>query len=210
LKPDKEIVFEEFTLLGKEYPKAKIALNYKNVLELLIATILSAQTTDVAVNKVTPLLFSKYKTPEDYSHANPDDIENIIRTIGFYHTKAKNVIGIGTMLSEKFGGEVPNTLNELTQLPGVGRKSANVVLGNYFGIPGITVDTHVSRLSKRIGWTKETDPYKIELDLQKLFPKKYWVSLSHRLIHHGRNICKARKPDCKHCIIDHLCLKIGV
>ncbi len=192
-------------LLCKKYPEAHCELNYCNGYELLVAVILSAQTTDVQVNKITPELFRKFPTPKDLAKADLDEIKALIRPSGYYNAKAKNIQACAQVISTKFDGKVPHTLEELTTLPGVGRKTANVLLGEYHHLPAWTVDTHVQRLSKRLGLSNQTDPYKIELDLQKLFPGKDWSKLSITLIWHGRRQCFARNPDCWHCPIAHLC-----
>lgn len=196
--------------LANLYPDAECALAFTNPLELLIATILSAQCTDKRVNMVTPALFKRYRTAKDYAKAKPAELENLIRTTGFFRSKAKNIQACCTLLVAKHDGEVPRTLEELVKLPGVGRKTANVVLGNVYGIPGITVDTHVGRLSRRLGLTKHTDPVKVEHALMKLVPQEQWTSFSHELILHGRNVCDARKPNCVRCTLNPLCPKIGV
>ncbi|HYR22084.1 MAG TPA: endonuclease III [Chthoniobacterales bacterium] len=190
----------------KVYPDAHTELNFKTPLELLIATILSAQCTDKRVNMVTPALFKKYRTAKDYADAPPGELENAIRSTGFFNSKAKSIRGATATIAKKFGGQVPNSMEELRELPGVGRKTANVVLGNAFGInEGIVVDTHVIRLSQRLGLTKQKDPEKIEQDLMKLVPKEYWAVWSHWLIWHGRRRCFARKPDCANCEVLKLC-----
>ena len=192
--------------LRKVYPTAHCELDFGTPLQLLIATILSAQCTDKRVNIVTPGLFKKYKTAKALAESKPEELEEIIRTTGFYRSKAKSVRGTATAIMEKHGGEVPQTMDELTALRGVGRKTANVVLGNAFGKnEGIVVDTHVSRLSQRLGLTKQTDPVKIERDLMKLIPRDDWANFSHWLIWHGRRRCFARKPDCAGCEIQKLC-----
>ncbi len=196
--------------LAKLYPDAKCALDYRNPLELLIATILSAQCTDVRVNMVTPALFARYRTAKDYAQADPGELEAMIQSTGFYRNKARNIIACCKQLVEKQDGEVPDTLEELVPLPGVGRKTANVVLGNAFDVPGITVDTHVGRLSRRLGLTTEDDPVKVEHDLMELVPKKDWTMFSHRLIFHGRQVCFARKPNCDGCTLKALCPRVGV
>ncbi len=173
------------------YPDAHTELNFTTPLELLVATILSAQTTDHGVNMVTPVLFSRYRTAADYASANREDLEKIIKSTGFFRAKTTALIGLGQALCDRFGGEVPNRMRDLVTLPGVGRKTANVVLGNAFGIPGITVDTHFARLSRRFGWTTETDPVKIESEVGRAVPRKEWTMLSHRLIWHGRRVCQA-------------------
>ena len=192
-------------ILKKAYPEAKTALKFVNPLELLIATILSAQCTDVQVNAVTKDLFKKYKSPKDWVKADLKQIESDIRSTGFYHNKAFNIKGACTRIVEQFGGKVPGTMAELVELPGVGRKTANVVLGNAFGTPAIACDTHVIRLSRRLGLSENSDPVKLEFDLAEIVPKKNWTVFSHVLILHGRNICKARKPDCENCPISKYC-----
>jgi len=194
-----------FEILKKSYPDAKIEIAYKNPFQLLIATILSAQCTDAQVNKVTPALFKKYETPNDFAKANRTTLESLIRSTGFYKNKAASLQNCSAKLVSVFGGKVPQTMEELTSLPGVGRKTANVVLGGYFGIPGIVVDTHVSRVSQRLVLTKNTNADKIEFDLQKLFPEKDWIKLSLVLMFHGRRCCFARKPNCPTCPVNVLC-----
>jgi endonuclease-3 len=192
--------------LEREYPEAGIALKHKNPFELLIATILSAQSTDVQINKITKNLFKKYKEPIDFAKAPLSEIERDIRSSGFYRNKAKNIQNSCRILIEDFNFEVPSTMKELTMLPGVARKTANIVLSGGFGITcGIPVDTHVKRLSGRLGLTKSTDPVKIESDLMKLVPKEQWFHISNLLIWHGRNICDARKPLHDKCVLYHLC-----
>ena len=194
-----------------QYPDANCALHHSNALELLVATILSAQCTDERVNKVTPELFAKYKTANDYAKASVSDIEQFIKSTNFYKNKAKSLKGMGEVLSKKFGGEVPKDLDHLVELPGVGRKTANVVLGNAFGIAsGIVVDTHVMRLSQRLGLSRQKTPEKIEQDLLKIVPQKYWVQFSHWLITHGRAVCTARSPKCDECFLQSNCPKTGV
>jgi endonuclease-3 len=192
-------------LLRRQYPDAKCALHHQNPLELLVATILSAQCTDSRVNIVTKDLFKKYRSAEDYAQAGVEELEQDIKSIGFYRNKAKSIKGCCRELIERLGGEVPARLEDLVTLPGVGRKTANVVLGTAFNIPGMVVDTHVKRLSLRIGLTKNEDPDKIEPDLMKLVPPKDWIVFSHLLIFHGRQICKAPKPLCDRCVIRELC-----
>jgi endonuclease-3 len=188
------------------YPGAHCELDFKNPLQLLIATILSAQCTDKRVNMVTPALFKKYRTAADYAKAAPAELENAIKSTGFFRNKAKSIRAATLTIAEKFNGRVPETMDELRELPGVGRKTANVVLGNAFGKnDGIVVDTHVVRLSQRLGLTKRTDPEKIERDLMKLVPREHWTNWSHWLIWHGRRRCYARKPDCANCEIFRLC-----
>jgi endonuclease-3 len=196
-----ERVKKIWPLLKSTYPDAKIALNFGNPLELLIATILSAQCTDVRVNIVTKDLFRKYRSAADWAKAPLAQIENDIRSTGFYHNKAVNIKAACRRIVEEHGGKVPQTMEELTALPGVGRKTANVVLGNAFGIPGIACDTHVIRLSRRLGLSENSDPVKLEHDLAEIVPKDRWTQFSHLLIFHGRNLCQARKPDCPTCPI---------
>ncbi len=196
----------ELTLL---YPVVHTELNFGSPLELLVATILSAQTTDKRVNLVTPTLFARYPTAADYAAADRDELEKIIQSTGFYHNKATSLIGLGQGLCERFGGEVPRRMKDLVTLPGVGRKTANVVLGNAFGIPGLTVDTHFGRLVRRFGWTTNTDPEKVEEDVAALFPRKEWTMLSHRLIWHGRRVCHSQRPACGACELARLCPSYG-
>jgi endonuclease III len=192
--------------LRKTYPNVVCALTHHNAFELTIATILSAQSTDVGVNKVTPELFRMYPTPKKLAEAPVLEVERIIRTTGFFHNKAKNIQGAARVLVERFGGEVPQTMEEMLELPGVARKTANVVLGSWFGIPsGVVVDTHVLRLSKRLELTRNDEPVKVEQDLMKVIPKDRWIQFSHELIHHGRQVCVARKPKCVDCSLEHLC-----
>jgi endonuclease-3 len=192
--------------LPRIYPDAHCELDFTNPLELLVATMLSAQCTDVQVNKTTPEIFRKYRTARDYAEADPAAFKHDLRAIGLFRAKAKNIRAAGAILAEKHGGEVPRTMEELVALPGVGRKTANVVLGNAFGINvGVVVDTHVARLSGRLGLTRETDPKKIEPALMKLVPQMDWTLFSHWLIFHGRRVCKALRPDCPNCGIAHLC-----
>lgn len=197
--------------LKKAYPDATIALDFTNPLELLVATILSAQCTDVRVNQVTPALFGKYRTAADYAGADPARFEDEIRSTGFFRNKTKSILGACRRIEEEFDGKVPDTMEDLLTLPGVARKTANVVLGNAFGIAsGVVVDTHVQRLARRIGLTRETQPEKIEQDLMALFPKKEWIDLGHRLIAHGRTVCAAKSPRCDGCPLEDLCPRIGV
>jgi len=191
--------------LDEAYPGATCALNYQTPLQLLIATILSAQCTDERVNKVTPSLFQKYKTAKDFAEADLETLQEEIRPTGFYKNKAKAIQACCRKIVDEFGGEVPSTLEEMITLPGVGRKTANLVLGETRHIPGIVVDTHVRRLAKRLGLTKHDDPEKIEQDLMRLIPKERWTLFSHQLIHHGRQVCKARKPACDRCVLKDLC-----
>ncbi len=201
----KERVKKIIQKLKKEYPGAKTPLTHKNPLQLLIATILSAQCTDERVNKVTPALFEKYKTAKDFAAARPAELEKLIHSTGFYKNKTKSIIGCCKGLVESHTGKVPEKLDELVKLPGVGRKTANVVLGACFDIPGIVVDTHVIRLSNLLGLTKNSNPVKIESDLMEIVPKKDWNALSLLLIFHGRNICIARRPKCCDCLINSYC-----
>ena len=191
--------------LAKAYPDAQCALDFSNPLELLFATILSAQCTDKRVNRVTPALFSRYKTAADYAAADPEEMEEIIRTTGFYKNKGKNIRAAAKIIAEKFNGKVPDRQEDLVELPGVGRKTANVVLGSAYGVPGLTVDTHMIRLNNRLRLTKNQDPVKIEFDLMKLVPRQLWTHYSHWIIHHGRQRCYARNPDCEHCEVQDLC-----
>jgi len=192
--------------LRDTYPDAQCALSHRNAFELLCATILSAQCTDARVNMVTPILFGRYPTPQALAAARPEDVERIIMSTGFFRNKTRSLIGMAQALVAEHGGEVPRTMEELRVLPGVGRKTANVILGNAFGInEGITVDTHVARLSKLLGLTRHEDPAKIEQDLMPLFPRDDWALLSHLLIFHGRQVCIARRPRCRDCVLADLC-----
>ncbi|MEU7100412.1 endonuclease III [Streptomyces longwoodensis] len=195
--------------LAEVYPYAHPELDFESPFQLIVATVLSAQTTDLRVNQTTPALFAKYPTPEDLAAADPEEVEEILRPTGFFRAKTKSVIGLSKALVEDFGGEVPGRLEDLVKLPGVGRKTAFVVLGNAFGRPGITVDTHFQRLVRRFRWTDETDPDKIEAAIGALFPKSDWTDLSHHVIWHGRRICHARKPACGACPIAPLCPAYG-
>jgi len=192
-------------ILEKLYPGARTALNFRNPLELLIATILSAQCTDVRVNMVTKDLFKKYKSASNWVKADIKDIELDIKSTGFYHNKAISIKGACTTIIERFDGKVPDIMDELLKLPGVGRKTANVVLGNAFGRPAIACDTHVIRLSRRLGLSENSDAVKLEFDLAEIVPKRRWTLFSHLLIFHGRNVCSARKPDCENCRIAEFC-----
>ena len=192
--------------LQRLYPDAKISLNFSNPLELLVATQLSAQSTDERVNIVTADLFKKYRSVEDYATVSQEELEKDIKSTGFYHSKAKNLRAAAQRILTSYGGEVPRTMEALVTLPGVGRKTANVVLGSAFGVvEGIVVDTHVGRLARRFGWTTNEDPVKVEQDLMRIIPRKDWLDLSHMLIYHGRAICLARKPLCAECALVHLC-----
>jgi endonuclease-3 len=196
-------------VLTETYPDAHCELDFTTPLELLVATILSAQTTDVTVNKVTPTLFAKYPTAQAYAEADRDEMESILKPTGFFRAKTNSVIKLGQALVDDYDGVVPAKLEELVKLPGTGRKTANVVLGNAFGVPGITVDTHFGRLVRRFGWTTEEDPVKVEHIIGELFPKKDWTMLSHRLIFHGRRRCHAKKPACGACPIAQWCPSFG-
>ncbi len=197
--------------LIKEYPDAHCALVHANAFELLIATILSAQCTDERVNVVTANLFRKYRNPQDYLEVSPEELERDIHSTGFFRNKAKNIRGACEKITKDFGGEIPRSMEELLTLNGVARKTANVVLGNAFGIAsGVVVDTHVSRLSNRLGLTEQTVPEKIEKDLQQIVPEKDWIMFPHWLISHGRKICQARKPKCPECVLNDICPKVGV
>ncbi len=199
-----------YRILTKEYPDAKCELDFNSPLELLVATVLSAQCTDIRVNAVTPVLFNRFPTLETLAAAKLSEVEKIIYSTGFFRSKAKNIKELANKILNDFGGEVPNDLAKLTTLPGVGRKTANVVLGNAFGIPGLTVDTHFGRLSRRFGWSTATDPVKVENDVAKLIPEKEWTLLSHKLIWHGRRICHSRKPECGICPLAKLCPSAGI
>ncbi|NBE49867.1 endonuclease III [Streptomyces sp. YC537] len=195
--------------LAEVYPYAHPELDFENPFQLLVATVLSAQTTDLRVNQTTPRLFAAYPTPEDLAAANPEEVEELIRPTGFFRAKTKSIMGLAAALRDRHGGEVPGRLEDLVKLPGVGRKTANVVLGNAFGVPGITVDTHFGRLVRRWKWTDSDDPEKIEALVCDIFPKSDWTMLSHRIIFHGRRICHARRPACGACPIAHLCPSYG-
>lgn len=197
--------------LAKSYASAECALKHNNPFQLLVATILSAQCTDERVNKVTPALFAKYPTPAALAAARQADLEAIIQSTGFFRAKANNLRGMAQALVTRFGGELPRTLDELTSLPGVGRKTANVVLGTAFGLPtGVVVDTHVKRITRLLGLTKHTNVAKIEQDLMALLPRSEWINFSHRLIHHGRQVCTARHPKCTECSLLKLCPRVGL
>jgi endonuclease-3 len=192
--------------LQREYPDAHCELDHTNPFQLLAATILSAQCTDRRVNMVTPALFKRYMTAQALAKAKQEDVEELIRTTGFFRSKAKNLIGMAAALVDRFHGEVPRSIGELVTIPGVGRKTANVILGNAFGIAeGVVVDTHIGRLSRRLGLTKATDPVKVEQELIPLFPKEHWTLLAHLLIFHGRRVCYARRPQCEHCVLNDIC-----
>jgi endonuclease III len=196
-------------ILAETYPDAHTELDFTTPLELVVATILSAQSTDVGVNKVTPALFARYPKAADYAAADRAELEEMIHSTGFFRAKTNSLIGLGQALVERYGGEVPGRLEDLVTLPGIGRKTANVVLGNAFGVPGITVDTHFGRLARRFGWTTLTDPVKVEHAVGALFPKRDWTMLSHHLIFHGRRVCHARTPACGACPLARLCPAYG-
>ena len=205
-KPTVEYARQIYRRLIEHYPDAHCALDFKSPFQLLVATILSAQCTDKRVNMVTPALFKKYKTPKAMSEANPEELEEMIKSTGFFRNKTKSLLGMSDAVAERHGGKVPDTMEDLVKLPGVGRKTANVVLGNaYDKNEGVVVDTHVGRVSKRLGLTRQTDPVKIEQDLMKLFPNDRWTMLSHLLIEHGRRICEARRPKCESCFLSDIC-----
>lgn len=197
-------------MLATLYPEAHCALKHENALELLIATILSAQCTDVQVNKITPTLFALYPDAPSFANAKLPELRRAIKSIGFFRAKARNIVRCCKTLVEKHGGQVPGSMEELVALQGVGRKTANVILGNAFEVPGIVVDTHVGRLSRRMGLTTHTDPVKVERDLMELIPKKAWTMFSHRMIFHGRRVCHARRPRCESCTLANVCPRVGV
>jgi endonuclease III len=195
--------------LGETYPDARCELDFTTPLELLVATILSAQCTDQRVNSVTPALFRRYPDPAAYAGGDRAELEALIAPTGFFRQKATTLQAVGRRLCDDFGGQVPGRLEDLVTLPGVGRKTANVVLGDAFGVPGITVDTHLGRLARRFGWTEQTDPEKVEAELMVLFPKKDWTTMSHRVIWHGRRRCHARRPACGACPVARWCPAFG-
>lgn len=199
-----------YRVLTKTYPEIRCELDFKNPLQLVVAVVLSAQCTDKRVNQITPPLFKKYKTAKDYAKAPLPEIEEYIYSAGFYHAKARHLKGLGRKLVEEFNGKVPDTLEELITLPGVGRKTANVVLGHAFDTPGITVDTHFGRLSRRFNWTTSMDPVKVEHEVGVLIPQKEWTNLSQRMIWHGRRICHSRKPACGACPVAKICPSVGI
>ena len=196
-------------ILAQTYPDAHCELDFTTPLELLVATILSAQCTDARVNQVTPAVFATFRTAEDYAGADREKLESMIQSTGFFRAKTNSLIGLGRALVERFDGEVPARLDQLVTLPGVGRKTANVVLGNAFDLPGITVDTHFGRLARRFGWTTESDADRVEAEVGGLFPKSEWTMLSHRLIWHGRRVCHSRRPACGACSLSSLCPSYG-
>jgi endonuclease-3 len=210
LPPARERAGRINDVLRPLYPEAVTALAHENPLQLLVATILSAQCTDARVNLVTPALFARFKTAHDFATCNPPELESLIKSTGFFRSKAKNIRACCAGIVERFGGAVPDTLEALVTLPGVGRKTANVVLGDAFDTPGITVDTHVGRVSRRLGLTRHTDPVKVEFALMELLPREEWTAFSHRLILHGRAICHARNPRCEACPLAGLCPRVGV
>jgi endonuclease-3 len=206
VKPARERIRPIITRLKRRYPEARCSLDFDSPLELLVSTILSAQCTDERVNAVTPAVFARYRTARDYAEANPDELSDMIKSTGFFNNKTRSLIGMGAALVERHGGEVPRTMEELTAVPGVGRKTANVVLGNAFGIDeGVVVDTHVARLSQRLALTRHSEAGKIERDLMALVPRKDWTLFPHLMIHHGRATCQARKPKCEMCPVNDLC-----
>jgi endonuclease-3 len=196
--------------LTKNYPNVRCELDYNSAFQLLVATVLSAQCTDKRVNQTTPALFKEYPNPKKMAKADLIDIQRLVKSTGFFRAKAKNIRGLSNKIMEEFDGDVPNNLEDLITLPGVGRKTANVVLGHAFGIPGITVDTHFGRLSRRFGWSKQNDPVKVEFEVGELIPEKEWTNLSQRMIWHGRRVCHARKPACGACPLAKLCPSHGI
>ena len=205
-KIKKDKIEEVLNLLEEMHPEAMCALDHGDNFELLIAVVLSAQTTDVSVNKVTPVLFKDYPTPEALANADPEDVAEIIKTIGLYKNKSQNIVKLAKKLCEDYGGEVPNTFDELVSLPGVGRKTANVILAEAFSVPAIAVDTHVFRVANRIGLADADDVTETERQLMSRITKDKWIRAHHLLIFHGRKICHARKPDCENCLLKGLCL----
>ena len=199
-----------YRILSKTYPNVRCELNYKTAYQLLVATVLSAQCTDKRVNQTTPALFKKYPNPVKMAQADIKDIQRLVKSTGFYRAKAKNIKTLSSKIITDFDGKVPNKLESLITLPGVGRKTANVVLGHAFGIPGITVDTHFGRLSRRFGWSKENNPVKVEFEVTELIPEKEWTNLSQRMIWHGRRVCHSRKPACGACPITKYCPSYGM
>jgi endonuclease-3 len=196
--------------LTKSYPNVRCELDYNSAFQLLVATVLSAQCTDKRVNQTTPALFKKFPNPKKMAKADVKDIQRLVKSTGFYRAKAKNIKALSNKIMEEFDGNVPSNLDDLITLPGVGRKTANVVLGHAFGIPGITVDTHFGRLSRRFGWSKQNDPVKVEFEVGKLIAEKEWTNLSQRMIWHGRRVCHSRKPACGACPLAKLCPSYGV
>lgn len=206
----KERVLKVIELLKKQYPDAKCSLTSSNAFELLVAVRLSAQCTDARVNLVTPALFERYKTLDDYANADLKDIENYIRSCGFYKNKAASIIGMARMIRDDFGGEVPDNIDDLVKLPGVGRKTANLIVGDVYGKESIVVDTHMIRISNRLGLVSVKDPKKIEFELKKIVPSNDGSDFCHRIVLFGRDTCRARKPDCQNCILSDYCKKVGV
>ena len=196
--------------LTKNYPNVRCELDYNSAFQLLVATVLSAQCTDKRVNQTTPALFKKYSNPKKMAKADLKDIQRLVKSTGFFRAKAKNIKGLSNIIVEQFDGNVPSNLEDLITLPGVGRKTANVVLGHAFGIPGITVDTHFGRLSRRFGWSKQNNPVKVEFEVGELIPEKEWTNLSQRMIWHGRRVCHSRKPACGACTLAKLCPSYGI
>ena len=206
----KDNVVTGLALLEKEYPDARITLDFKTPLQLLTATILAAQCTDERVNRVTPALFKKYRTAQDFSRAQPEELEDEIRSTGFFRNKAKSIIQGCQKIVRDFKGQVPQTLEELVSLPGVGRKTANIIIGNAYGRPAVSVDTHVKRVTRRLGWAKAEDPDKIEFELMEVMPPGRWTLACHQLVFHGRKICQAKNPRCPVCPLEKICPKIGL
>jgi endonuclease-3 len=205
-----ETVAKALDLLEKEYPDARITLDFKTPLQLLIATILAAQCTDERVNRVTPALFKKYRTARDFSRARQEELEEEIRSTGFFRNKAKSIIQCCQKIVRDFKGQVPQILEELVSLPGVGRKTANIILGNAYGRRAVAVDTHVKRVTRRLGWAKAEDPDKIEFELMEVIPPERWTQAGHQLIFHGRKVCQAKNPRCPVCPLEKICPKIGL
>lgn len=199
-----------YQLLRVAYPDARCELDHRNAFELLVATVLSAQSTDVGVNRVTPVLFERWPTPAALAGADREELESVIRPTGFFRNKAASLLGLAQIITDEFDGQVPSGMTELTRLPGVGRKTANVVRGHAFGLPAITTDTHVMRVSRRLGWTASTKPEVVEVEVGALFDREVWTLLSDTLIFHGRRCCHARRPDCVSCPVAHLCPSFGM
>lgn len=210
LKARRSRANQAYELLGLRHPDAKCALNHSNAFQLLVATVLSAQTTDIRVNTVTPELFRQFPDPKSLAKASLPQVEYLLRTIGFFRSKAKSIVGLSIKLCEDFNGEVPSEIDALTSLPGVGRKTANVVRGEFFGIPGLTVDTHLGRIARRLWITQFEDPKKVEMDLSKILEPEYWNRFNQRVIFHGRRVCHARKPACGACVIVDICPSAGI
>jgi len=209
--PEKEVRAKAiYRQLTKSYPNVRCELDYNSAFQLLVATVLSAQCTDKRVNQTTPALFKKYSNPKKMAKADLKDIQRLVKSTGFFRAKAKNIKGLSNKIMEEFDGDVPRDLEDLITLPGVGRKTANVVLGHAFGIPGITVDTHFGRLSRRFGWSKQNDPVKVEFEVGELIAEKEWTNLSQRMIWHGRRVCHSRKPACGACPLAKLCPSYGI